>query len=136
MKAGWKLFGGLAAFYFLMTVIYWQVGGEALGITAIFLSGGLAGLIGFYLWFISKRTGGVLPEDNLDGEIADAAGEMGFFSPHSWWPLPLALSACAAGLGLLIGWWLTLIAVGALIISIFGFVLEYEKPLPAGADHH
>ena len=44
MKAGWKLFAGLAAFYFLMDVIYWQVGGEALGITAIFLSGGLAAL--------------------------------------------------------------------------------------------
>ena len=73
MKAGWRLFAGLAAFYFLMTVIYWQVGGEALGITAIMLSGGLAGLIGFYLWFISKRTNGVLPEDNQDGEIAEAA---------------------------------------------------------------
>ena len=35
---------------------------------------------------------------------------------------------CAAGLGLLIGWWLTLIAVGALVVSILGFVLEYEKP--------
>ena len=104
MKAGWRLFAGLAAFYFLMTVIYWQVGGEALGITAIMLSGGLAGLIGFYLWFISKRTNGVLPEDNQDGEIADAAGELGFYSPHSWWPLPLAASACAAGMGLLIGW--------------------------------
>ncbi|MEN9324444.1 MAG: hypothetical protein RL414_198 [Actinomycetota bacterium] len=135
MKAGWRLFGGLAVFYFLMTVIYWQVGGEALGITALVLSGGLAGLIGFYLWFISTRTGGVLPEDNLEGEIADAAGEIGFFSPHSWWPLALALSACAAGLGLLIGWWLTLIAAGALMVSIFGFVLQYEKPKPASSHH-
>jgi hypothetical protein len=33
-----------------------------------------------------------------------------------------------AGVGLLIGWWLTLIAVGGLLISILGFVLEYEKP--------
>lgn len=136
MKAGWKLFSGLAIFYFIMTVIYWQVGGEALGITAIMLSGGLAGLVGFYLWFISKRTNGVLPEDNDDGEIADSAGELGFYSPHSWWPLPLAASACAAGMGLLIGWWLTLIAIGALVISIFGFVLEYEKPNPNHSGAH
>jgi hypothetical protein len=135
MKAGWRLFSGLSVFYFLMTIIYWQVGGEALGITAIMLSGGLAGLIGFYLWFISKRTNGVLPEDNEEGEIADAAGELGFYSPHSWWPLPLALSACAAGMGLLIGWWLTLIAVGGLMISVVGFVLEYEKP-SAVSGHH
>jgi hypothetical protein len=33
-------------------------------------------------------------------------------------------------LGLVIGWWLTVIALGALIISIIGFVTEYEKPLP------
>jgi hypothetical protein len=32
-------------------------------------------------------------------------------------------------LGLIIGWWLTLIALGALIISIIGMVTEYEKPL-------
>ena len=92
------------------------------------LSGGLAGLIAFYLWYGHKNVGGTLPEDNDDGEIADGAGELGFYSPHSWWPLPVALSACALGLSLLIGWWLTLISVGALIISIIGFVTEYEKP--------
>jgi len=133
MKAGYRLFAGLALFYFMMTVIYWKVGGEAVGITAILLSGGLAALIGFYIWFTNKRLGGNLPEDNEKGEIADAAGELGFYSPHSWWPLPVALSMCAAGLGLLIGWWLTLIAVGALVVSIMGFVLEYEKPL--ASDH-
>lgn len=128
MKAGYRLFGGLAVFYFLVAVIYWQVGGEAVGITAILLSGGLAALIGYYLWFTNKRLGGALVEDRLEAEISDGAGELGFYSPHSWWPLPVALSMCAAGLGLLIGWWLTLIAVGALIVSILGFVLEYEKP--------
>ena len=128
MKAGYRLFIGLALFYALMTVIYWEVGGEALGITALLLSSGLALMIGYYLWFTAKRLGNELPEDNKVGEIADSAGELGFYSPHSWWPLPVALSMCAAGLGLLIGWWLTLIAVGALVISILGFVLEYEKP--------
>ena len=111
-----------------MTVIYWQVGGEPVGITAILLSGGLSLIVGFYLWFTSRRLGNVLPEDNLQGEIADSAGEIGFFSPHSWWPLPVALSACAVGVGLLIGWWLVLIAVGSLIFSILGFVLQYERP--------
>jgi hypothetical protein len=53
---------------------------------------------------------------------------MGFFSPHSWWPLPVALAMCAVGLGLIIGWWLTLIAAGVLIFSVIGFVLEYERP--------
>jgi hypothetical protein len=128
MKTGYWLFNGLAAFYAVVTVIYWLIGGEAVGITAIGLSGGLAGLIGFYLWFTNKRLGNVLPEDNVTGEISDSAGELGFYSPHSWWPLPLAFCMVLSGLGLIIGWWLTLIAAGGLIVSIFGFVLEYEKP--------
>ena len=128
MKTSWILFVGLAIFYAILTVIYWQVGGEPVGITAISLSAGLALIVGFYLWFTDRRLGNLLPEDNQQGEIADSAGELGFFSPHSWWPLPVALSACAVGLGLIIGWWLTFISVGALIISILGLVLEYEKP--------
>ena len=127
MKAGWKLFAGLAIFYFITGAIYWVVGGEAVGITAIPLSGGLAALVGYYLWFTNRRLG-LQPEDKLDGEIEENAGEIGFYSPHSWWPLPVALSACAMGLGLIIGWWLTMIAAGTLFVSIFGFVLEYEKP--------
>ncbi len=47
MKTGWVLFIGLAVFYAILTVIYWQDGGEAVGITAIALSAGLALIIGF-----------------------------------------------------------------------------------------
>ena len=134
MKAGIKLFLGLAIFYAIVALIYWQVGGEAVGIACITLSSALALLIGFYLWY-SDKGNGQLPEDNEMGEIADSAGELGFYSPHSWWPLPVAASMVAAGLGLIIGWWLTLIAVGALVISIIGFTLEYEKPAPESIPH-
>ena len=128
MKTSWLLFIGLSIFYAIMTVIYWQLGGEPVGVTAIALSGGLALIIGFYLWFTARRLGNVLPEDNLQGEIADSAGELGFYSPHSWWPLSVALSACTLGLGLIIGWWLVLIGVGSLLISVLGLVLQYERP--------
>jgi hypothetical protein len=102
MKASWKLFGGLSVFYVIMTVIYWQVGGEEVGIAGMLLSACLAGMVGFY-------------------------------SPHSWWPLPVAVSACVFALGLIIGWWLSLIGLGALVISIIGMVTEYEKPEIASA---
>jgi len=129
MKVNWHLFSGLSVFYVLMTIIYWQVGGEPVGVGGMLLAACLAGMVGFYVWFTQKRIGTVLPEDNLAGEIADGAGELGFYSPHSWWPLPVALSACTMGLGLIIGWWLTLIGVGAIMISIIGLVTEYEKPI-------
>lgn len=129
MKVNWRLFTGLSVFYVIMTVIYWYVGGEPVGIGGMLLAAGLAGMVGFYVWFTQKRIGVILPEDSFTAEIADGAGELGFYSPHSWWPLPVALSSCTMGLGLIIGWWLTLIGVGALIISVIGMVTEYEKPI-------
>jgi len=129
MKVNWQLFTGLSVFYVIMTAVYWYVGGEPVGIGGMLLAAGLAGMVGFYVWFTQKRIGVILPEDSFTAEIADGAGELGFYSPHSWWPLPVALSSCTMGLGLIIGWWLTLIGVGALIISVIGMVTEYEKPL-------
>ncbi|MFM6841797.1 MAG: cytochrome c oxidase subunit 4 [Candidatus Planktophila sp.] len=138
MKANWKLFVGLAVFYAIMAVVYTYVTGadEPVGITGMILASCLAAMVGFYVWFTQKRIGFDIPSDDLNAEIADDAGELGFYSPHSWWPLPVALSACALGLSLVVGWWLTLITLSALIVSIIGFVTEYEKPLPTSSSHH
>jgi len=133
MKVSWQIFIGLALFYVLMTVIYWQVGGEPVGIGGMLLAAALAGMVSFYLWFTQRRIGQILPEDNLTALIADGAGDLGFYSPHSWWPLPVALSMCALTLSLIIGWWLTVISLGALVISIIGMVTEYEKPVASSA---
>ena len=135
MKTNWRLFVGLSIFYVVMTIIYYYLGGEAVGISGMLLSACLAGMVGFYLWFTDKRIGRDLPEDRLDAEIAEGAGELCFYSPHSWWPLPVALSSMVTALSLLVGWWMTLIGVGALVISIIGFVTEYEKPLAENAPH-
>jgi len=127
MKFSWRLFLGIGIFYAVVTVVYAELSREIVGSLALLLSTLLAILLGFYFWFIDRRIDGVLPEDNLAGEIADRAGELGFFSPHSWWPLVLGFFMTLAGLGVLLGWWLTIIAVAGLLISIFGFVMQYQR---------
>ena len=134
MKTSWILFFGIGIFYAIMATIYASIGGDPAGIACLILSSALALLVAFYVWFTQKKIGAVLPEDNLNAEIADGAGELGFYSPHSWWPLAVASCTIMAGLGLIIGWWLTAIAAGLLIMSIIGFVTEYEKPT-AGSHH-
>jgi hypothetical protein len=47
MNANWKLFSGLAVFYVVMAVLYYFVGGEAVGITGMTLAACLAGMVGF-----------------------------------------------------------------------------------------
>ena len=127
MKFSWRLFLGIGMFYALITVVYAKLSNEIIGSLALLLSTLLAILLGFYFWFIDRRTAGYLPEDNLEGEISDRAGELGFFSPHSWWPLTLGFFMTLAGLGVLLGWWLTIMAVAGLLISIFGFVMQYQR---------
>ncbi|MDA0217512.1 MAG: cytochrome c oxidase subunit 4 [Actinobacteria bacterium] len=128
MKFGWQLFAFLTVFYIVVDLVYWLLGGEIVGITAMGLSAGLALIIAFYFWFTQRRIGDNLPEDRVDGDIADGAGELGFFSPYSWWPLAVGFTSTLTALGLIIGWWLFLIGVGTLVVSIMGFVLEYERP--------
>lgn len=127
MKFGWRLFAGIALFYGIVSVVYGLWAKEVVGIVALILSTCLSILIGFYFWFTNRRIGSILPEDNLQGEIADRAGEQGFFSPHSWWPLVVALFATLTGLGLILGWWLALIGATALLISIMGWSMQYER---------
>jgi len=117
MKFGWRLFGGIALFYAIVTVVYALWAKEVVGIVALILSTCLAILIGFYFWFTDRRVGATLPEE----------GEQGFFSPHSWWPFVVSLFATLTGLGLILGWWFTLIGATALMISIMGWSLQYER---------
>ena len=122
---GW-LFVGSAAFFAIMDVIYWHFSKDPTGTTALALSVGLAFLTGFYLLFTGRRLP-PRPEDRPEAEIAEGTGELGFFSPHSWWPLITGMSAAVAALGAAIGWWLFLIGMLFVLLSAIGFVFEYYR---------
>ena len=122
---GW-LFVGCAAFFAVVDVIYWHFSKDPTGTTALAFSVGLAFLTGFYLLFTGRRLP-PRPEDRPDAEIAEGTGELGFFSPHSWWPLITGMSAAVAALGAAIGWWLFLIGMLFVLLSAIGFVFEYYR---------
>ena len=126
MKVEGYLFIGCAAFFGATDIVYWHFSKDPTGTTALFLSVCLAFLIGFYLLFTGRR----LPpraEDVPDAQISEGTGELGFFSPHSWWPLITGLSAAVAALGVAIGWWLFLIGMLFVLLSAIGFVFEYYR---------
>ena len=106
-------------------VVYGIWAQEPIGTTALVLSAGLTGLIGGFFWFVSRRID-ARPEDRKDAEIADGAGELGFFSPASYWPFALALSVATTGLGLAY-WYFWLIAIGAVAVlcTVGGLLFEY-----------
>jgi hypothetical protein len=119
------IFGVVAVFCVGAAVVYGLWAQEPIGTTALALSAGLTGLIGGFFWFVSRRID-ARPEDLKDAEIADGAGELGFFSPGSYWPFTLALSAALLGLSLAFFYsWLVILAGVAVLISIGGLLFEY-----------
>ena len=125
MKVEALIFNIIAFFCVLAAVVYGAWSREPIGTTALVLSAGLTGLIGGFFWFVSRRID-ARPEDRKDAEIADGAGELGFFSPGSYWPFGLALSTALMGLALAFWYsWLILIALVALLITIGGLLFEY-----------
>jgi hypothetical protein len=127
-----RLFEFLTAFFALVAVVYGaltalyaQGGIEWAGTTALVLTTGLALITGTFFRFVARRLD-TRPEDYEDAEISDGAGELGFYSPHSWWPLLIALSASVTAVG--VAMWLPwLIVAGAAFVlsTAAGLVFEY-----------
>lgn len=124
MRVESAVFGFIFAFLLIVSIIYGVLSGDPTGTTALVLSFCLAGMISYYLWFTSRRME-ARPEDRPDADISEGAGEMGFFSPHSWWPIATAFSAAIVALGLVFGPWLSVIGFGLLLPAVFGFLFEY-----------
>ena len=126
MKVEGSLFIGCAVFFAAADVVYWHFSKDPTGTTALALSVGLAFLSGFYILFTGRRLPR-RPEDNPEGEISQGTGELGFFSPHSWWPLFVGLASATAALGAAVGWWLFLIGMLFTVLASIGFVCEYYR---------
>jgi hypothetical protein len=125
MKMETWIFGMCTAFFCLVTPAYWFIAGDPTGTSALVMTTLLAALVTFYLGFHASRMD-ARPEDRQDGEIADGAGELGFFPPYSWWPLWCALTAAVAVFGLAMGaWWLFIVGATFGFVAASGWVFEY-----------
>lgn len=126
MKVEARLFDITTVFFLVAAVIYGAWAREPVGLVALILTGGLSLLIASYFHFVARRTEN-RPEDNPDAEIADGAGELGFFSPGSYWPVGVAAAAALAAIAMAF-WqvWLLVIAVVVLLLTVGGLVFEYH----------
>jgi hypothetical protein len=128
-----RIFEIVAGFCFLMALIYGLWAKEPVGIVALTLTGGLCLITGTYFRFVARRIP-ERPEDDTEAEISDGAGELGFFSPGSYWPFGLALSAALGGLALaFFQIWMIVIAVILVLITVGGLVFEYHTG-PSATD--
>ena len=127
-----RLFEFISAFFIFSAVLYgvltslFATGGvEWAGTTALALTGGMALIVATFFRFVARRLD-IRTEDYEGAEISDGAGELGFFSPHSWWPILVALSASVAATAIAL-WlpWLIAAGVALVLASAAGLVFEY-----------
>ncbi|NJC69688.1 cytochrome c oxidase subunit 4 [Planosporangium thailandense] len=143
MKSEYKLFAVVAGFLLGAAIVYgfWTQADspvhrpEWIGVVALLLSFLLCTMCGGYFWFISRRID-LRPEDRADADISEGAGEVGFFSPGSYWPFGLALAASMAGLGLVF-WapWLIGAGMVAVVLATGGLLFEYYTGSRRSAEH-
>jgi len=122
---GW-LFAAGAVFFIGVGAVYWVLSGDEIGTTALAMTGGLAFLVAFYSLYTAKRVY-PRPEDRLDAEVEEADPEYGFFSPHSWWPLPVGLGAMLTAWGFIFAVWLIVLGVAVLMLGLIGWLFEYYR---------
>lgn len=132
MRVEARLFEILTGFFIFITIVYGVLtsifgngGIEWAGTTAFALTAGLSLIIGTFFRFVARRLD-TRPEDYPDADIADGAGELGFFSPHSWWPILIALAFSTAAIGAAL-WlpWLIFTGIVFVLAAVSGFVFEY-----------
>ena len=124
MKVEGYLFWFIALFLVPTTAVYWVLSEDPAGTALLAFSIGLAVMVGYYLLFTARRME-ARPEDRPDAEISEGSGEVGFFPPHSWWPIAMAGAFTVTSLGLIIGPFLGMIGALFLVIALLGFLFEY-----------
>jgi len=133
MKAEAWIFGLCTAFLMPATPAYWLVtaaseeGGDWTGTSALTMTTLLTLMVTLYLGVHAKKME-PRPEDRKDAEIADGAGELGFFPPYSWWPLWAGLTLAVMVFGIAAGaWWLFIMGTVLGTLALCGLIFEYYR---------
>jgi hypothetical protein len=141
MRTEYKIFGAVAVFLFAVAALYalWTNGQtgrtEMVGTVALIVSGLLCSMCGGFFWFVARRIV-PRPEDRSDADIAEGAGEVGFFSPGSYWPFGIALAAATAGVGLaFVQWWVVGAGLICVVVGACGLLFEYYSGTRHTAEH-
>lgn len=131
------VFFATASFFTIAAVVYgfWSdstsvIGGPEMGgLVALALTGLMLAMIATFLWFGSRRLEQARPEDDPEAEVADGAGDVGFFPAASYWPLALAGAAMFTALAVAF-WlvWMLVMGFGFLFLALAGWLFEYQRP--------
>jgi hypothetical protein len=124
MKVEGYLFSFFTVFFTIGGLVYWFTSKDPTGTAALGISAGMSTLIGAYMLVSAKRTG-PRPSDLPEAEVADGAGELGHFSPGSYWPFFIAIFVFLFMLGAVFGEWLAILSAIGAFATLMGLLFEH-----------
>ena len=130
MKTEAKIFLFLVAFFAIVSGVYpyvtFRMEGqvEPIGTTVLVLTL-LFCLMVWGMLFLTGKSHGPRPEDRSEAEIVEGAGVLGFFPPTSITPFWSTVAITVMLLGVVFGWWLTLLGIGIGIYAAMGWAYEF-----------
>lgn len=128
MKVEGLVFAGTAAFFAVLTGVYWFTSYETAGSTMLLLSVGLGLMPGLWLLWWSRRMT-PRPEDRPDAEPADGAGVVGAFPGPTAWPVTIAIGAVLAANGIAFGIWPAVPGFVLIVLAACGAIMS-GRPRP------
>jgi hypothetical protein len=135
MKVEGLVFSIIGVFLGAAGLVYWFMSKDPTGTAALGVSFGFGMLVGGYLLFTARRME-PRPQDRPDAEVAEGEGELGHFSPGSYFPFFIAASAATVLLGVQFGYWLAIIGAIILLGAVIGLVFENViDRYPDGSSH-
>ncbi|MDY5841127.1 MAG: cytochrome c oxidase subunit 4 [Corynebacterium camporealensis] len=139
MRSSSKVFYSIATYLIVSLVVYilgvnlvqddgYLYGPEWVGFVGLVLASLLCLMLGGYLHFTDSRVD-VAPEDWEEAETEDGQGILGFFSPHSIWPLAMTGAIAILGLGVIfVYYWMIALGAAMLVWAVTMLSLQYGLP--------
>ena len=126
MKVEGLVFAGVAAFFAVLSAIYWFTSYEEAGTVMLVFSIGLGLMPAVWLLWWARRMS-PRPEDR-DAEQSEGAGPVGRFAGPTAWPVILAGGAVLAANGIAFGIWPAVPGFVLIVFAAGGAIVSGRRP--------
>ena len=120
------MFAGVAAFFAVLSAIYWFTSYEEAGSVMLLFAVGLGLMPGVWLLWWSRRMS-PRPEDR-DARQSEGAGPVGRFPGPTVWPVTLAGGAVLAANGIAFGIWPAVPGFVLIVLAAGGAIVSGRRP--------
>jgi hypothetical protein len=116
VKLEWFHWLGVTVYFAVIGLIYLAAGGEAAGLSLLFLASAFGGLVAGWIWRYRRSHPIERPEDRGDADASEDVGVVGIYPTASLRPVAVAVGMTGIALGVVVGSWMTMAGV-ALVAS-------------------